>query len=263
MRSWLAVAVLAAASSMAPGQYTTSLAPDPVEPNKPLVLRLTRADAGVARPGDAIAWADASLTHFFARAIGTQENRDSVLSRGDDPSALEWPAPEPGVLVVGADLAAREEALTGAQLRALAGLNAKGLADLAPEGAIDVRRVECAKAILRTGGGGSEVATSKTGQTAEIRPLMDPTRLTLPSDMAVRLYAGGSGASGARVTALHLDSGTVARSDADAQGIANITLDRAGRWRLEFHAPAREGEAWLVRSATLTFDAGPVQEAGR
>ena len=93
----------------------------------------------------------------------------------------------------------------------------------------------------------------------EIRALMDPTAVMLPSDIAVRVYVRGDGAPGVTVIATHEPSGASRSSAADARGIANVRLDRPGAWRVEFHSlePAEDDDAdWVLHSGTLTFDAG-------
>lgn len=129
-----------------------------------------------------------------------------------------------------------------------------------------VLRVQSACALVRAGSAATDVAVSKSGLATEIRALMDPTALLLPSDMAVRVYADGSAVAGATVIATHAASGEERRTTADDKGIAPVRLDRTGVWRVEFHhaAPSRDGGAdWVVYTCVLTFEATRAEEGAR
>lgn len=222
-------------------------------------------------------WSGLGVEYFFARTAWSQENRDAapVVDDAED-LAASWVADEPGVLVLGVDLAPRVDVvsaegflafvrrvLPAARREALDGL----LGAIAGDGTVAVRRVESGKALVRVEAGGSDpvsIATSKTGQAVEIRPLMDPTVLEVGSDLAVRVYSRVPGPSEGLVIATNAATGEVVRAPTNEFALAVIPIEHAGRWKLEFHAVdvGQSGPAsvennvpadWTVHTATLTF----------
>lgn len=207
-------------------------------------------------------WPDERTRHFFARTAWTQENRDALPPREDVETAASWTTDRPGVLLIGLDLAPRTERIAPDALAAFIAANDPQRELLtAPQGdRIEVVRHESAKALIRVDHEGprpASIATSKTGQPTEIRPLMDPTALTPGSDLAVKLYARtGSDRQGV-VTATNATTGDVVRAISGDSRIANIPIATAGRWRLEFHAAewiGGEAPRYEIHTATLTFD---------
>ena len=234
------------------GQVTRALTPDRyVVPEGERVALSVASEAGEA------AWPERETRHFFVRSSWHQSNRDGVAPDAD--GVVRWTLDRPGVGVIGMDLEARTESTTGAALSAFLDERvAEGAARPAvgPGEAIEIRRVESFKTLVRVGEGGpGTVATDKTGQRAEIRTLMDPTRLIAGSDLLVRAYADYGGAPGGIVRATNLDTGAVASVQLDAEALGLLRIGEPGRWMLEFHhlrAPEEEG-AWTLYSSTVTF----------
>jgi hypothetical protein len=87
--------------------------------------------------------------------------------------------------------------------------------------------------------------------------LFDPTALTPPGDVPLRVYLPGGGAN-ARVVARHADTGRRQTFVADAHGLGHFTVDAAGVWFVEAHrAVELTGDPdadWEIRSATLGFE---------
>lgn len=273
-----ALVVLMATAAM--GQQARFAEPAAAEVARGEAVSLSLVDADGAQ-----SWTEHGAEYFLARTAWSQDNRDAVpvapLSRGLEAT---WVAGEPGVLLLGVDLAARDETvstgsfvsfvervLPASRRGALGGL----LATDDPEGMVVVRRVESCKALVRVEEGDDapvSIATSKTGQVVEIRPLMDPTAIVPGSDLAVRVYSRVPGPADGLVIATNVTTGETVRAPTNATSLAVIPIGEAGRWRLEFHAvePAEagadtdeEGTAeWTVHTATLTFDVGEMPEAG-
>jgi hypothetical protein len=240
-----------------------------VEPARPFTVSLASARAQ-AEPwnNDEVAW-------MFARVAATQRNMDRPpLDAAGQPSLT---LDTPGVGVIGVDLKPRDITVALKDLEKFISEHATARDKAAPPpGAKDarIRRVESLKAILRSGPPGAEAgrseATGKTGQAAEIRPLMDPSALLLPSDLAVRAYAGSAAAAGARLFATHLSSGRTQEFRCDSTGYGHFNLDAPGQWRVELHLLAVDiaqqgedpGPPLTLYSATLTFEAPRPPAAG-
>ena len=269
----LAIGVPAWCAAPAFGQRVASLAADRLTlgPGESATLHLeTRGPDGVRE----IAWDEAGIEWVFVRDSRSQRNHPSAPVEADGRTVRVAPT-RAGVTMVGVDLARRvevmgveefgrlmqragqawEESATGHEKAPPPGQEAP-LRDAVAQ--VRVQRVESACALVRVGGSATDVAVSKSGLATEIRALMDPTALLLPSDMAVRVYADGSGVPGATVIATHAPSGEERRTKADDKGIAPVRLDRTGVWRVEFHhaAPSsHDGADWVVYSCVLTFEA--------
>ncbi len=220
--------------------------------------RSPQGAASAAWPGDSVRW-------FFVRAQGTQDNRDAAAPAGGD-TGLRLKLEQPGVTLVGLDLRPFDLRLTAAELReAVTRLRAAERPDELLARAGDhpqrVSHIACMKTLLRSADrrGMSQVATSKTGQRAEIRLLIDATAIEVGSDLPVRLYAGDGKAADAVATAIHDASGTREEFSVDREGIGHFALTHSGAWRIEFHdlQPAAQPAAdeWTLYSATLTFEA--------
>ncbi len=264
-RAWiaaLAAGLLALCGASASGQRVVALGADrlTLEPGESASLRLESVGAEGARE---IAWGGAGVEWVFVRDSRSQRNHQSAPA-GDDGMTVRVSPVRAGVTMVGVDLARRVEVMKAeafGQLAERAGKASETVPGKVPprDGGVRVLRVESACALVRVGGAATDVGVSKSGLATEIRALMDPTALRLPSDMAVRVYADGSGVPGATVIATHAASGAERRTTADDKGIAPVRLDRPGVWRVEFHhvARARDDAAdWVVYSCVLTFEAG-------
>ncbi len=272
LRRVLATGMLFATPTATLGQETRFL-----EPADATVALGERVSLAFVASDVAQEWTGLGVEYFFARTAWTQENRDSVSVAADSGGlAAAWVAGEPGVLLLGVDLAARVETVSAESFAAfvrrvlpasrrgdLVGLLESGRA----EGTVAVQRVESGKALVRVEAGGSDpvsIATSKTGQAVEIRPLMDPTAIELGSDLAVRVYSRVPGPSDGVVIATNTTTGEVVRAPTNETSLAIIPIESAGKWRLEFHAVdvaaaglGGDGEGehadWIVHTATLTF----------
>ena len=270
------------------GQRVASLAADRLTlgPGESATLRLETHEAEGVRE---IAWGEAGVEWVFVRDSHSQRNHAGAPIEADGRTLRVSPT-RAGVTMVGVDLARRVEVMGVEAFGRLMERAGKGLEEMqtgpgkapprdqeapprdqeAPaqdaEAPLQVLRVESACALVRVGGAATDVGVSKSGLATEIRALMDPTALLLPSDMAVRVYADGSGVPGATVIATHAASGAERRTTADEKGIAPVRLDRPGLWRVEFHhvVPSRDAEAdWVVYSCVLTFEAGAGEGGAR
>ena len=240
-----------------------------LEPASAVVARGERVELTAAvgvggGEGVARAWPAERIHHFFARTAWTQENRDT-LAAGQDGLTAGWAAELPGVMVLGCDLSPRVEVVPGESFSAFVGRvlpssRRAAFGALPAAGEVSVRRVESAKALVRVEAAGEQpvsVATSKTGQAVEIRPLMDPTALAPGGDLLLKIYAAIPGPAAGVVLATNTTTGESLSVETDDTASANLTIPSAGRWRVEFHAVmpiADEDAQWLIHTATLTFD---------
>jgi uncharacterized GH25 family protein len=177
----------------------------------------------------------ASVEWAFLRSEGSQQNADSGVFGAD--GWLNFESKQDGVHRVGVDLKPRFE--------------------FDPQKRTQLEVHRSAAALIRLGmeSAPSPVATAKTGQVAEIRPLMDPTALPVGSDLPFRLYIEGSGAGEATLTA-ESPSGRTIRTRTDFNGIGALRLEEAGIWILEFRAFGPASSASAVPRAfagTLSF----------
>jgi hypothetical protein len=211
--------------------------------------------------GQAVApqpWKDTDTDWLFVRVAASQRNMDDP-SLSPDGRALV-PLDQPGIAVIGADLAPRTDTLALADLNAFIAANGRLNGPIPELGPVRIRRVESAKTILRVGTPGQEAgateATGKTGQKVELRPLMDPAATPPDSDIAVRAYILGAGAGGARLLATHIPTGRAQDITCDGSGYGNIHIDAPGEWRIEMHELSAGDEHGLLilYSATLTFE---------
>ncbi|MCC7387873.1 MAG: hypothetical protein IT431_03805 [Phycisphaerales bacterium] len=264
-RRRIIAAVLAASAGCAAAQEARFL-----EPDSATVGLGDRVGISVFEGGAARAWPAERVAHFLARTAWTQDNRDTLealpaLGKAGVPGAV-WTADRPGVLLLGLDLkpgleTVGVEAFGRFLARALPAERRGAITPALPEGGeVSVRRVESAKALVRVSAEGAEpvsIATSKTGQAVEIRPLLDPTMLTPGGDLPLKIYGAIPGPAGGVVTATNTTTGESFPVALTEDATANLTIPSAGRWRVEFHAvaPDETGEAdWLVHTATLTFE---------
>lgn len=260
-----AISILVIAPAGANAQTVRTMEPSAGTAAVGETVRLRLSDS---RTG-AVPWTEAPVEHFFARTSWTQHNRDEVQAAGEGPEAL-WPADRPGVLMLGCDLEPREERVTAQAFaafaeRVLPASRARALQTAEAAGEVLLRRAESSKALVRVIGQGAadaaSIATSKSGQRVEIRPLMDPTAIEPGSDLAVRVYAQIPGPDDGVVIATNTTTGQVLRAPTNDTSLAVVPIAAPGRWVLEFHAISPDGGGWLVHSATLSFDVGDVAPA--
>ncbi|MBU6412496.1 MAG: DUF4198 domain-containing protein [Planctomycetes bacterium] len=222
---------------------------------EPLVLRVRSIDESRE-----IAWPHAAdIRWLFVRVSGTQENRDSnELGNVDTDGARRVMPGAAGTALVGVDLHTTLEEWSAAEANAFA---AKCRLDaVCLNKPISVRHSVSAASIVPIAPSpadpqqprNNQAATSKSGQSAEIRPLMDPTLIS-GGDLAVRVYVGGEAVAGAQVRAIHASSGHIQTAQADSKGIAIFNVDLPGDWRIDFHTLVSLGEVWQATSSTLTF----------
>jgi hypothetical protein len=272
-----AVSLLTAAMALLPNhpQPTRYLTPErfTVPAGAPFELRVDVCD-GIAQT--AAAWPVDDIRWFFVRSHGSQENRDALAAQPAGGGKAVFHASRDGVQMIGLDFKSRKETVSAAALRAF--LEKRLLAESLPathelpeNKPVRIRRIESTKLIARTADAvdvPSEVATGKSGQRVEIRPLADPGSVPVGSDLPLRLYADGDKCGNVRVLATHVASGLVRDIAVNAGAFANLAISAAGIWRVEFSkcAPAGTGEAadadWIVWTASLTFET-PVAEGGR
>lgn len=238
---------------------------------RPLLLRPAAFDAapGLATPLN-VEYLDgvntveapwpATIGWFFVRSPGFQENR----SQDDAPRAAAGErsvsiTPEhPGITIVGLDLPPRTVEWPADQLPPVPGV-ARPATDVPASGAVRVHLVESAKTIFHVGRDASEsVATSKTGQAVEIRPLMDPTTTPVGADILLRVYIGGDAVKNASITATNTGAAQTQEIVLSPTGAGFFRVSAPGLWRLGFtQARPLEGNPdakWTIYSATLTFE---------
>lgn len=250
---------------LALGAMHTAHAAQPIElratattSSEPLTLRVRAVEPdGTSRE---TSWpATSEVRWLFVRVSGTQENRDAAnLGEIDADGARRVLPAAAGTALVGVDLHTTLEEWNAEYATRFA--RACGNESLCLDHTLSVRHsvsaatvVEIASAVQDASGPTTNhAAMSKSGQSAEIRPLMDPTRIQ-GGDLALRVYVGGEGVTGAQVRAVHTLSGSVQTVNADAKGIAIVNVDRAGEWRIEFHTLIPMDEHWQATSSTLTF----------
>ncbi|NUQ50201.1 MAG: hypothetical protein HUU27_09835 [Phycisphaerae bacterium] len=229
-------------------------------------VRLLAGDALAPAP---VAW-PAAVAWLFSRSPGVQENLESAAPAAD--GLVSVPTGRIGVTVVGLDLPPDEIILSAGAWESFrrAHLPRMRVAESAAEReTIRVRHIRSAKSLVRVreaGAGGASAAAasadapsaeavSKTGQKAELRPLMDATRLRVGDDLALCVYADNVRRTGVRVTAVSVAAGAEQRVDVGEGGLANVRITHAGPWRIVCHfAEAAEAVDLVLYSATLTFE---------
>ena len=228
-----------------------------------VTLQLRSANENIADApwtADQIAW-------LFIRGEGTQRNIPRARYDNPDATSIEVRLTQPGVTMIGVDRRPQVQQWPAARVReTLQGLVDDVKLPAADGDAARVRVIESSKIILRVVGDDprrgrqSAVAQSKSGQQVELRLMADPARVPIGSDLPVRAYVGGDKRPAARVTATHVESGTVQESLATRDGFVNLTVTAAGRWRIEmFAADAAEVGAefdWIVYRSVVEFEAG-------
>lgn len=259
-RSVLFLAAILAPALAAAAQTARSLEPEAhtVAPGSTIRLQLRTADTKAAPETfdqDRVAW-------FFLRGDGTQENMERVPMDPKAPGTILLPQQRPGMYIVGMDLKPRVEEVDAASLAAFAKARSDDEAFEGPEaGKVRLRRSESFKTLIRVGDknqefAGAAVAIGEGMQAAEIRLLMDPTALVLPSDLGIGVSLKGRELEETRVLVTCLATGKTREVEVEEE-TGHFRLTEPGRWRLEFHhlVPSHDdGADYDLTSATLTFE---------
>lgn len=243
-------------SFLTPSKHVAALA-------ETLSLRFAAGAAKDARP---VGWPSDEIEWLFVRGGGTQENRDRVRPQNPKDDFVLLRIEHPGVTLVGADRRPIVREMTGDELGTFL-RQSVALAEKASipagDGELRVRHVASAKTLIRAATAGREsppsaIATSKTGQKVEIRPLFDPSAARVGSDLPLWSYIDGSKKTGVKVQATNVATGKTTTFLTDAGGSGHFRVTDAGLWRVEFHhaEPLKDGSKadWVVYSATLTFE---------
>ncbi|MEW6200240.1 MAG: DUF4198 domain-containing protein [Planctomycetota bacterium] len=267
-RPWMLLCAAAVSTALAADPSSAFLTPGQfaVTPGATVAVHFDVGEAGTARPAS---WPADRIEWLFVRGGPTQTNRHEV--RADDPQsgAVDVKIEHPGVTLVGVDQRPVVLNLTGDEWRAFLRANVaeSNNADAAHLPAashpVRVRHVVSSKTLIRAARAdgqvnSSPIATGKSGQAVEIRPLFDPTAIRPGSDLPMRLYVDGDKCVGARGRATHVPSGHAATFVTDREGSAFFRVTEPGLWRVEFHhASPRTGDPaadWNLYTATLTFE---------
>lgn len=217
-------------------------------------------------------WPALEIGWLFVRGEGTQQNHDALATLPGDPSRLRLEHEGSGPLLAGWDLPARVERAHPVELRAfLAERSARtamprALEALAANETVLVRRLESLALVARPEEGQapaepSAIATSKSGQRMELRPLFDPSFLQAGSDFAFKLYLPAGGSEGVLCRAVHLVNRSSQPIELLGDGSLRLKLEQAGPWMLEatrLRALGGAEEAALeLASSTLVFVVRP------
>jgi hypothetical protein len=255
---WTALIAALVVPGSAHGQPGLALSPlvSSVRTGEAVIIRALETDGSSTRE---VAW-PASIDWFFVRLAGTQENR----GREDAPTpapdgTLRVPLAQAGAAMIGVDLPPRTMEWPAQFLSDFAAR--AGRDDICPAEPCPVRFLSSATTLVRAEGAAPPdegTPTGKSGQQVEIRPLIDPTFAAPPGVLPLRVYLQGEGVSGAVVRATHVPTGRTATVRTDAKGIAEVSVDKPGRWRLEVRIIkplVDEDAAYLAACGTLTFEA--------
>ncbi len=270
LRQVAATLIAAGAAAAAAGQTVTYLTPAQYAATigQRVAVRVEVGDGKAVRQA---AWPTEKIDWLFIRAPGTQKNRENVGPRNANDNFINVPLTKPGVTMIALDTKPVEVILTGKQFKAFVRRTMPGeaygniIAGIADTVRIHTRRIESAKTLVRVAdpkgkpASHSAVAQSKTGQAVEIRPLADPTMVTVGSDLPVRAYVQGGSQVGVKVLATCFATGTTREVITDSSGSCHFRISAGGVWRIEFHdIRPLFGDAkadWAIYSATLTFEA--------
>ncbi|MBS1713783.1 MAG: hypothetical protein JST30_05545 [Armatimonadetes bacterium] len=223
--------------------------------------------AGYGPTAATVAWSDNPVRWAFVKTGLVQENRDTVDEWLDPQKVFSPPVPAPGAVLIGIDFEPRLEDIGAAELGRL-------LEEGRPprSATVKVRHFRTAVAIVRTAWNvdddpASHVAVAESGLAAEIRPLMDPTRLPPGADIKFEVAQRGREADDIEIEATHFTSGR--RMELSHKGVGGLKLspDKSGAWGLSctFARPLKnDPEAqYAVYTATLCFSVPDRKEAGR
>ena len=226
-----ALAFLALAVSAASGRAVA--APAPGEPA--IAVRRIDETAG-GRAGLRLTlsaevapdWRQANIAFLALRSAGWQTGVDTMKALGRD---VDVALPELGCTMLVADLGRPED---------------RGFSDSWQRTRRSTKAVVChdsgdpAQDLAARRRAGA-VLLARAGTRDEVRPLANPATAHAGAYLPLRLYAGGEAAAGVEVVAQGPDGRSrVTRSD--AHGIATVSLDAAGPWRIWFRAGDRVAE---------------------
>ncbi|MBK7403258.1 MAG: hypothetical protein IPJ41_01160 [Phycisphaerales bacterium] len=286
VRPFLAPAIaIGSAALTACGQSAVFLVPESADVDQGAAILLA-AVPGTALDAMPMPWPAEQLTHFFARTAWTQENRDTLPHEETREAAAGWPAERPGITMLGIELDRESHTVDANTFRAFLRRAVddevrEELGALPQSGNVTYVQTGTAIALVRVLGEGPEpvsIATSETGLPGEIHALMDPTKLTPGSILAVELDGriptngplvrdraielgraedpdederanrGPEGRKpraeeeeGGVLIATNATTGESVRAVANESGTAIVPIAHAGRWRLEFHTVNRAG----------------------
>jgi hypothetical protein len=249
-----------------------------VDANETVELRMATSGAAADR---AARWPDDEIAWFFHRADGKQTNRDTLAPATPGSDRAPLTLTDAGVSMIGLQLRPQVVTVNEKQMDELRQRFDQKSADKnapVPAGAkgARVRHHSCATVLIHvdsadaTSDESSAVATSKSGQKAEIRAMLDPTRRKTGDELPLRVYADGDKAAGARVRAIS-PGGKEVSSVTNPTGFVTIAITEAGTWRVEVQqlVPARDDPdaEWVLYSGSLTFEtadaASPKQGGSR
>lgn len=246
------------ATFLTPSQYTAAVGD----------AFTVRFDAGSARDAQPAAWPIEGLPRLFVRTRAAQENRHDVRPERSGDHAVRIAAQPAGLTMIGADLGAKLITTTSAELQVFLDQHVASLTTARPTPGTElrIRHVAASKTFVRVtetpdaSARPSAIALSKSGQVAEIQPLVDPTATQPGGDVPLRVFVNGDKKPAAKVQITHVPSGATQTILTDAVGSGFFRLTDAGLWRIEFHhaEPLEHDPAadWIVYTATLTFEAG-------
>ena len=246
---------------------TTYLSPDSFTKNlnEPVHVHI---DVGARQNTSVSPWPADQLKWFFVRAEGTQANRDTIQATDRDKNIAVVTISRPGVTMIGFDYKPAIKVLPGTDLALFLAQNVTGadadpaVLQLMPR-RVRVRRIESATTMIRVPAKdgqihSSAIALSKTGLSAEIRPMFDPTILSVGSDLPVKIYVPAAKKVSIKVQATTVEGNKTVEKTTDATGATYFRITHPGKWRLEFHhAQKLENDAaadWMIHSGTLTFE---------
>lgn len=265
----LLAATAVAASSLA--QSTTYLVPARFEAASGSKIEV-HVELGFGDTLSPAAWPSGALDQFFVRTAGTQRNLPEAAPARPEDAFVAVDLGDPDAAMIGLDRRPWIESVPGPKLRAF--LEKDVEASSLPEGwksrteadAVRIRHLDSAKLLVRSLRGatvgeperlpGSATSSSRAGQRSEIKVLVDPTVMSLGSDLPLRVSWSDSKDVDATILARHVPSGATSSVPA-RKGNGWIRIDRPGRWQLEVHRarilaedPAADLE---IESATLVF----------
>lgn len=236
-------------------------------------LSISVGVAGTVAGRAAINWPEREIKWVFERADGTQRNQDTLPAAGTAKDHASITLRQEGVTMIGLDFKPRDVTLNEAQLGELLkrfpDVSADRKSDAAAKPGTRVRHESSATALIRSVDSNepSAIATSKSGQRAEIRPFLDPTLMKIGGDLPLKVYADGDKAAGARVRIVP-PQGDPIEQLSNPSGMVTIAIGASGVWRVEMeqlilakHEPEVD---WVFYTSSLTFEvpAAGAEKAG-
>ena len=217
-------------------------------------------------------WPRERVDWLFIRVAGTQRNLEKRQAAPASPRVqfVQLPLEHAGTTMIGTDVTTPTQPMPPRDFSKLLEKTANPTAyDGQPRpggnNAVRVRHVDSSKTLIRVGGdrehsGHSGVATSKSGQVAEIRLMADPARTPVGSDLPFRVYLHGSPKAHVTVIATSAAANTTVELTTNASGFAHLRVTSEGPWMLDcWHAEAATAEPdvdWITYRSTFTFEIG-------